>query len=253
MKGYRGSLAAALAAAGVAGALLAAAPAPARAQFGFTTSERFDVGRQREKAFYASVSLYPFATFLQGGYFPDADQAGTRSNPGRIIAAEAGWKRREWNTPIEAGGWLYSRGSSFNPIEADENAAGERIDLYELHARAYFTRSRELGVQVGYLGTSEQNGKGYTAFLISEYSTQRIRGYNRLPWGIQAGIGYLGDPSFNPYSTRTGQPTYTRGFSFFVQGSVQIGYRFTLNISEWYIRSRDQDLNRLALGLGYSL
>lgn len=213
-----------------------AGAAPARAQFGVTPRGRASEGAARRTlAPYGSVSIYPFAPFTASGTFPDGT-SGTRTEQGRITAVDIGLTPPTSRTPFEVGGWFWSRGGSFEPWKGSG-------DFYQIHARGYFTTTRELGLQVAGLSSSKSGGRAITLSLLYELSKERVAPKSRTDWVIQVGLGQYIDYQGG---------RRTEDVSAFVQGSVDIGYHLTFNASEWYFRSRNLDLNRFAAGIGYN-
>ena len=230
--------------------------APASAQFGGGLSSDFestvDTGR-KFGPFYGSVAVYPIAVFVNSG--TDAEGAsGTSYDFGRLTSLDFGFRPPRSRTPLEFGGWFWGRGSDFNLTQRDN-------DQYQLHARVWFTTTRQLGLQVAMLDstrikpTSQRpdrpDFRAYTAFLLYEFRSLEPSPDRQKRWVVTTGVGFLRDAT--PLSSGSGrfEGKSTSEFTTFVQAALFFDKSLSLNLSEWYIRDREQDLNRFALGLGY--
>ncbi len=209
----------------LAGCCMQSIPAHAQGYAGFTADARDEAVKKPGSKFYGSFSFYPLAAFETGGRLPNLS-AGTTTSYGTLFAADLGVKPARARGAIEIGTWYWNSGVS---------------DLYQVHLRGFFTP--ELGVRAAYLASTSVSGSAYTTFLVYDLTSRRIQPRARRRWTVETGLGVF----FDPTAGRT-----TSSFSMYVQGSVEIAKRITINGSQWYLRDRSADLNRFALGLGYS-
>ena len=206
----------------------AASITPARAQFaGFTGNARYEATASQKAVPYGSLSLYPVAIFATGGRITDT-VAGAVSDSGLLVAGDVGVKLPRTRSALEIGGWYWNKGSS---------------DLYQIQGRAFLTP--QIGLQLSYIGSTNKlaSGHTYSGFVVYDLTSQQFARRARPRWSVEFGLGLLRDVS-------AGQDT--SDFSFFVSGSVEIAPRISINASQWYLRDRSADLNRFALGLGFS-
>lgn len=214
--------------------------------------------------YYGTVGLFPVAFFDTGGIFATG-VAGTHTLGGGLISLDFG--KLERGEPIknkpneresvsraryELGGWYWGRTGS---------------DLYEIHLRA--VAKNGLGIQVGYLNTTQGFllRPGTTASLPGKFEAQdafllyEIHGNRKNSkwknWTIQFGGGMLIDDSPHLLLNQSNQinpaPSTNSlvNLTFYVSGSISITRNIALTASDWVIRDGGQDLNRVALGVGY--
>ena len=199
---------------------------PARAQFaGFTGNARYDATTKQGVVPYGSLSVYPLAVFATGGRFPDGT-AGVRSDPGTLVSGNLGLKLPRTRSALEVGGWYWTKGSS---------------DLYQIEGRGFFTP--EIGLQVSYLGSTHVSGSSWSAFALYDLSSRQFSRRTRPRWNVEFGLGLFRDPSASSDSSE---------FSLFISAAVEIAPRISINASQWYLRDGSSDLNRFALGVGFS-
>ena len=195
----------------------------AGAQLGFTVTGRYQAVTQGSNR-YGSVAFYPYAPFMRAGRFAEGG-VGTRTSDGMLFAADTGYTPPSGRA-LEFGAWFWKSSDS---------------DVYQIHAKAFF--NRELGVQIGWIGSTQASGNAYTLFLVHNLASANVAPQSRRQWGIQSGAGIIRDSSSGESST---------DFTMFVQGSLEIGKKLSVNLTQWYLRNRIVDLNRFAVGLGYS-
>lgn len=204
-------------------AAIFALPHTAFAQLGFTVTGRYEAVTEGSGR-YGSVSIYPLAPFMRAGRFAEGG-AGTRTQHGMLFAADVGFTPASGRS-TELGGWFWGSGDS---------------DVFQIHAKHFF--SREIGVQIGWIGSTKSSGNAYTLFGIYDLASGNVAPEARRKWGVQTGLGVIQDDSSGEDST---------DFTMFVQGSLEIGKNISVNATHWYLRNRIVDLNRFALGIGYS-
>ena len=235
----------------------------ADAQFGGTGGEQGNVDPKTYKQRYnVSLSIFPLAIFDVGGIF--SGQLGTQSLAGGLVDVELSTRDKNGGK-YAIGSWYWGRDGS---------------DLYEVHAR--LESKNGLGIQAGYLNTTQgffsrapnttvgqggitrnsgkQDAESYDVFLIyslSSYSLARyFKSQPRHNWRIEFGAGAYIDASRAPVlnSAINGLTTTApeANFTFYVTGSYQIGPRWWLQASNWNIRDRTQDLNRIVVGATYN-
>ena len=202
----------------------------AGAQLGFTVTGRYEAVAQGSGR-YGSVALYPLAPFMRAGIFAEGG-SGTKTAHGMLFAAEGGYTPPSGRS-IELGGWFWSSGDS---------------DVYQIHGKTFF--NRELGVQLGWIGSTGAEGNALTLFLIHDLASANVAPDSRRKWGVQTGLGIIRAKAKDP--TNVGDEPTSNDFTMFVQGSLEIGKNMSVNLTQWYLRNRITDLNRFALGVGYS-
>ena len=235
----------------VVGASLAAAH-PVQAQFPGGTG-RFSVSgggaasEARVPVVSASVGLYPVASFQESGFFPRTGRSGTRSRTGSLVSLDVSYRPAsvERNYIFELGGWYWTEGAGV-PTGDDY--------VYQFHGRMFFSKRRDYGIQGAIIQTSDRplpNRTSYTIFAIGELNSVNVnpRGTG-TPWAIQAGVGVFLDPTYDRQREQYGG-TDSEGFTVFIAPSLQLNTNLSLGASVWYLRSRQQDLNRVALGINY--
>src|SRR5688572_25503599 len=121
------------------------------AQLGFTVTGRYEAVAKGSGR-YGSVALYPLAPFMRAGIF-DEGGAGTKTAHGMLFAADFGITPSSGRS-YEIGGWFWGSSDS---------------DVYQIHGKAFI--SRELGVQLGWIGSSDTNLNAYTLFLIHDLAS----------------------------------------------------------------------------------
>ena len=211
-----------------------AAPiSPARAQFaGFTGNARFDAATKQGAVPYGSLSLYPVAIFATAGRNIQTNNAagdevsGAISVGGTLIAGNLGLKLPKSRSALEIGGWYWANGDT---------------GLYQAQGRFFFTP--QIGVQLAYLGATRVGGSAYSGFVVYDVTSRQFSRRARPRWTAEAGLGLIRD-------TSSGQDT--TDFSLFMSASLEIAPRVSINASQWFLRDRSADLNRFALGIGFS-
>lgn len=203
-----------------------------------------------------ALGVFPIVSFLRSGFFPEANNSGTNNISGRLVALDASFAlatgTKGSGPALDVGGWYFVEGGGFSTKKDDQYGRIERADLYEVHGRIFNSLRREVGLQGGVIGSTNRaarDARQYTLFAVSEYSSARLRRRNRTPWAVQGGIGTFIDPN---YDSSAGEKRTTYGPTFFVSGSVGLSKRFSLTVSEWYVRNRRQDINRVGAGIGYN-
>lgn len=174
---------------------------------------------------YGAVVVYPYAGFRLGGSLPNGT-SGTTSNIGGLFSLDFGFRKRGHVDALEFGGWYWSDAHS---------------NLYQVHGRYMF--NPDLGFQAALLNTTRGAPNLYTLFAIYDLDSHRIGAKTRRAFGIQFGVGTLLD---------SGQNKTTSDLSFYANARLNLATNITLNGTAWYVRDRNVDLNRFAVGLGYS-
>ncbi len=203
----------------------------AGAQLGFTVTGRYEAVTKGSGR-YGSVALYPLAPFMRGGIF-DEGGVGTKTTHGVLFAADFGFTPSNGKS-FEVGGWFWK--SSNN-------------DVYQIHARSFF--SRELAVQLGWLNGSNRRS-AYTLFLIHDLASANVAPESRRKWAVQGGLGVIYYETRDPLSPTGAKGPMKSDFTMYVQGSLEIAKNLSVNATHWYLRENIADLNRFALGIGYS-
>jgi hypothetical protein len=208
---------------------------------------------KRVPIYHYNIGIYPLAAFDTAGVF--GGRTGTQTLAAPLFTFEASTVTRNPRTRIDVGGWYWGKSDA---------------DLFEVHVRAV-TRSG-LGLQIGYLNNTKKTvlRQGFTsglltdanandAFLIYEVRSPRTTALpvsRHQPWVVQFGAGLFID--YTPHLIGVPHPNQdisnatTGNYTFFVAGSIELAPRFNFQASEWIVRDRGEDLNRVAIGLGYS-
>jgi len=202
----------------------------AGAQLGFTVTGRYEAVTKGSGR-YGSVALYPFAPFMRGGIFAEGG-VGTKTAHGVLFATDFGFTPSNGKS-FEIGGWFWKSSDS---------------DVYQVHARSFF--SRELAAQLGWIGGSE-GLNAYTLFLIHDLASANVAPESRRKWAVQGGLGVIYFETLDPLNP--GQKGSMKSdFTMYVQASLEIAKNLSVNATHWYLRQNIVDLNRFALGIGYS-
>jgi hypothetical protein len=201
-----------------------------------------------------ALGIFPVVTFFRSGFFPENNTSGTNNVTGRLVALDATFVTgNDGRGPaVDVGGWYFVEGGGLRGKNDDPLGRPVRSDAYEVHGRVFNSARREIGIQAGVLGSTNRANQDlyqYTFFAVSEYSSQRLRRRMKNPWAVQGGLGIFLDPNYDPSA---GEARNTVGPTFFVSGSLSVSERVNLTISEWYVRNRRQDINRIGFGVGYS-
>src|SRR5687767_4539250 len=125
---------------------LSALHEPAGAQLGFTVTGRYEAVTKGSGR-YGSVAVYPFAPFQRGGILEEAG-VGTETSHGMLFAADFGYTPSSGRS-YELGGWFWQSGDS---------------NVRQIHGKVFITK--EIGVQLGWIGNSRNDLNAYTLFLI---------------------------------------------------------------------------------------
>jgi hypothetical protein len=246
---------------------------PASAQFSaFVASDLYGADTtqtQKKHLYYGSIALYPLAAFDTAGAFGNGN--GTRTLAGGLYTVDLGTVLRNGllhgKVRYEIGAWYWGNSNA---------------DLYETHFRA-LTRSG-LGFQAGYLNTTkgfivvpgEQNklvtdANALDFFVLYNIHNRRaakaagpavppVPGAGRPPkyhnWNIELGVGLFVDNTphiiGNMPSNFTRSNATTGNYTFFISGAVEVAPRVSIIASDWVIRDRAVDLNRVSVGVGWS-
>lgn len=238
-------------------ALVVAAPEAAHAQ-GYTPIYAQDFGnpatpvddgvtlQSRTRAVRGAIAYLPATSFLQSGALTSLGSGGTRTINGGLFAADVTFAPGTKSPIFDLGAWYFQEGG--NPFRRSST----RSNLYEFHARIFAPR-REIGLQAGILKSNQagfRDDEQYTVFAVTEYGSYKLRRRARPSWGFQFGAGLFIDPNFDP---AVGRKRTTVNGTFFLSASIGLGGRFSALLSQWYVRNRTEDTNRLAFGFGYSL
>ena len=218
---------------------------------------------EKKRFNYGSLSILPVALFDIGGQYGGGN-AGTQTLLGGLIDGEFGLEdvtpssRRRGRYTI--GGWYWGRSGN---------------DLYEVHVRAQAPKG--LGLQVGYLNTTQgfvarpgPAGQtratdaqavdlfvfyGFSSYSVAKNAEDRKALSKRTKgnWSVEIGAGLYIDMSLHYLQA---QQTYssnsTANYTFYASGSIQLYRSLSLQATEWVLRDRLQELNRITVGLGYS-
>lgn len=208
--------------------------------------------------YFGSVSAFPLANFSIAGTF-SGGTSGTSALFGGLIALEGGILDRgpgdngKVRSIYQIGGWYWGRSGN---------------DLYEIHARVQSPKG--LGLQIGYLNTTSRfvqkfnltdsidtDAEAYDVFLIYRLSSDSVRSQNGRQWSVEFGLGSFIDASRHRNATNAGAtPTYSNGatanYTFYFSGAYQFAPKWWLTASDWVLRDRFQDLNRITVGVSFT-
>ncbi len=169
------------------------------------------------------------------------------------------------------GGWYWGKSGS---------------DFWEVHGR--YVSPSGLGIQIGYLNSIEgfiakpstvksnqvsTDAEGYDAFVIYQFSSyslhtdRSVNAKNPLKpgtteinydyahnhnWAIELGGGiYIDASRHETGSTGAFSNQATGNYTFFAGAAYQVAPRWWIQASDWALRIRRQDLNRLSVGISY--
>ena len=201
--------------------------------------DKATVVRQRSQQ---TVGVFPGTTFSVAGQLFDADAnefvGGTQSFVGTVLTLDS-VSNLDNGRRFELGGFF------FFPDNSDVN------DLYQVAAR-YFP-NKQIGFQVAYIDSSQFKASSASYHLLLDISTQGAGVTKGVTISSRLGVGALTnftrDRDENGVSTRRN----STNFSTFVDVSLEITKRLSLNATEWFIRDRNNDINRFGIGLSYKL
>lgn len=193
---------------------------PSLAQFG-TTHVASHVGTAGVTPKNSEIYIYPGTTFIVSGL--PAPGSSSAAVSGILAGLDTGTATKDDRFAVSVGGWYWYHDS--------------HSEAYEFHIKGFYRRT--YGLQFGILGPQVGGGDSpFDGFFV--YNLELKRGA-RSPIGLQFGLGFFDDPSLQ----RT-----TVGGSAFVQASYEILQNLDLNFSYWYVNTHDQDLHRIAAGVG---
>lgn len=188
-----------------------------------------------------TLGLYPGTVFSIAGQLLDEELnqlvGGTKSIVGTVVTYDV-VSNLDYGRRFELGGFYFS---------PDSDRYG---DLYQLNAR-YFP-NKQIGFQVAYIDSTEikaSSGSFHVLFDISAQGAGRTKGKKI---GARLGVGTLGNFTKDTSpdgTTRIRRQTFN--FSTFLDASLEITPRLSLNATEWFIRDRNVDINRFGIGLSY--
>lgn len=184
-----------------------------------------------------TLTFDPLAVFSYAGALPGG--GGTKSFTGLILAPNYAIPRGK-QTSLELGGFYF--------LEKD------RRDIYQVDVK-YFV-NREVGAQLAYLNLRIGNAPAFTGFLLYRLTSPANSSKN---WNLLFGGGayYNISRQISPIIGGGGNeifpeaPLSTVNFTFFMNGSITLNKTMSLTASHWYIRDRNSELNRFALGLTF--
>src|SRR5579871_3314429 len=178
------------------------------AQYDYNPYGRYKSVEEGGRSQFGSVSLYPFTPFFTSGRFADGS-AGNLSQTTVLVAGDVGTRLGHKQSTLEFGGWNWFR-------------AGDSV--YQLHTRLFLTR--DLGVQVGYVGKSGTGGSAISTFLLYDLTAGQRITRTLHTWAVEFGVGTFTDNSGGKSTTDA---------SLLLQASFYLGRRFSLNATGWYV------------------
>lgn len=193
-----------------------------------STGQEFDVKRT-----YGALSFYPLSPTSVAGniYDPGSNTlaGGTRTIQGMFFGGSFGVR-----APHTDGGSLEVGAFYFLPKSSSDG------NFYQVNLK-YFP-IKNLGGEIGYFSnTSGPSFREYALHLVYRYDAAGA------PLHTQVGIGtYL-----NPDGSSSGGQTYN--FSAFTNLAFDLGKRFQLLGTYWYLRDRNLDVTRFSIGFGFKI
>src|SRR5204863_6907847 len=131
---------------------------------------------------------------------------------GMLFAADVGYTRTNGRS-LEFGGWFWKSSDS---------------DVYQVHVKTYF--SRELGMQLGWLNSTNEAANQITLFLTHDLASANVAPNSARKWGVQTGVGLIRGKAADP--TNTGKAPTSTDFTMYVQGSLEVGKNVTVNATQ---------------------
>lgn len=178
-----------------------------------------------------------FAAFSIAGPIPQEDSSlkgGTKTVYGQLITVDKTLAFYKGERSFTLGGWY------FHPDKAGS-------DLYQIHARYHFDRG--LAAQFAILDSTKTSARSASYHLIYKFSSEYFDPNSPTGWTAELGIGAL--------NNFTGTTDIVSGletersslnFSTFAQFGVSLTKDLHLNLGYWFVRDRNVDINRFAVG-----
>jgi hypothetical protein len=184
-----------------------------------------------------------FSVFSIAGPIQQSDDSflgGTKSVSNTTFTLDASLNRVSGNQPrYSIGGWYFL-----------DDPAREDSDLYQVHVRGIGLDG--FGGQIAYINSTTVDIPAVTLHALYVVDSSRVEPQARTPWSIELGLGTFIDlaaaRSIDDNSTR---PLKTLNFSTFTQGKLRLTERVSLTGTVWFVRDRNTDFTRLAVGLAY--
>jgi len=184
-----------------------------------------------------TLTVDPLAVFSYAGALPQG--GGTKSFTGAILAPNYAIDLARQRSMEFGGFYFFEQGGH---------------DIYQLDSKYYF--NRQVGLQLSYINLKSGEAPAFTGFFLLrlESPSQTARNwqvilgngaYLNVSNEISHQVGGGGNEFFPPV------PASTINYTFFVNGSLNLGRNISLTAGNWYIRDRNSELNRFTLGLGF--
>ena len=164
-------------------------------------------------------------------------EGGTRSIVGTVFNFDS-ISNLDRGRRFEIGGFY------FNP---DSERYG---DLYQINAR-YFP-NKQIGFQVAYIDSTEGKASSGSYHVLLDLVSEGAGRTKGKKIGARLGIGLLQNFT-KEFDAGSGGVirSNTANFSTFLDVSLEVLPRVSLNATEWFIRDRNADINRFGVGLSY--
>ncbi len=194
-----------------------------------------------EKRGGLSIGLYPGTSWFLGGAIPVDEfgtvEGGTANVWGTVISAEY---RLPIKAPLSFTGWYYLPNS------------GASKDLYQLGLRYMFTPN--IGFQVGYLDSTEADVDSATFQMVFKLASSCMTG-NAWEISLLTGLYYNWSDFVVSTPNSRGEQGFSRkrttgGFSFALQGGMQLTKTYSVLGSYWFVNDRNLNVSRLGIGFG---
>ena len=185
------------------------------------------------------LAAYPAAFFAVSGALVNSNNGitgGTKIVTGYIASVD--------HTFASSGPQSYSIGGFY--FRSYDGTA----DLYQIGIQSF--PHETYGFQLAYLNSTLRNANAVSGHLLLRFANEGSKGWAQ-PLSAEVGIGALADfsPDFDIPSNR-----YVSRQSVNFSTYIQVAYKLTDKVailgSEWYVRDRNDDVNRMALGVSYS-
>ncbi len=189
-----------------------------------------------------TVGLFPATQFSVAGQLFDSDAnefvGGTRTVVGTVLTLDS-ISNLDNGRRFELGGWF------FFPNDGSVN------DLYQLSAR-YFP-NKQIGFQIAYIDSTQFKASSASYHLVFDVSSQGAGVTKGVTISSRLGVGALTNFTRDSDEFGVTRRRNTTNFSTFVDVSLEITKRLSINATEWFVRDRNNDVNRFGIGLSYKL
>jgi len=198
-----------------------------------------------------SFALYPLSTFSLGGMVQVSKNkflGGTDAIPGFILALDYTKFTKSGNFAL--GGWFYRQ----FPVEFATSTSGTYGgNLYDIHARLM---KGGFGLQLSFYNDLQDRARTFGLYAIADISGHIAGSSDSHTIRARIGAGFLNNltaDTVNQSNPAAGAVIKRSSVnpSVFWQAGYPLNPKTSLIFSHWWVRNRNQDLSRFALGLGF--